>query len=121
MTQPLSLYLDLVRTMAAFIVVLSHLGYGHLIGGHLWFFTCFGNEAVMVFFVLSGLVIGYVTDRRELTLSHYATARMARLYSVILPAMVLTLILDGVGYAMNLGGMIIVKQFKLTIILLQAI
>jgi peptidoglycan/LPS O-acetylase OafA/YrhL len=101
MNRQLSAYLDLVRVVCAVVVVLSHLGHGHLVGGYLWPFTFFGNEAVMAFFVLSGFVIAFVTDQREQTLAIYAAARLARLYSVILPAMLLTLVLDSVGQAIN--------------------
>lgn len=101
MNRQLSAYLDLIRVVCAVIVVLSHLGHGHLVGSYLWPFTFFGNEAVMAFFVLSGFVIAFVTDEREQTLAIYATARLARLYSVILPAMTLTLILDAIGQSIN--------------------
>ena len=96
-----SAYLDLMRVICAVLVVLSHLGHGHLVGGVLWPFTYFGNEAVMAFFVLSGFVIAYVTDQREKSLSVYAAARLARLYSVILPAMALTAVLDAIGLSIN--------------------
>lgn len=98
MDRPLSLYLDLIRASAAFVVLLSHLGHGHLIGGHLWVFTFWGEEAVMTFFVLSGLVIAFMADGREHDLASFSAARLARLYSVILPAMLLTIILDAIGY-----------------------
>lgn len=101
MNRQLSAYLDLMRVVCATLVVLSHLGNGHLVGGYLWPFTAFGNEAVMAFFVLSGFVIAFVTDQREQTVAAYAAARLARLYSVILPAMLLTLGLDTIGQAIN--------------------
>lgn len=101
MNRQLSAYLDLIRVVCAVVVVLSHLGHGHLVGGYLWPFTFFGNEAVMAFFVLSGFVIAFVTDQREQTLAIYAAARLARLYSVILPAMALTLVLDAIGQSIN--------------------
>jgi len=101
MNRQLSAYLDLMRVVCATLVVLSHLGHGHLVGGFLWPFTAFGNEAVMAFFVLSGFVIAFVTDQREHTVSAYAAARLARLYSVILPAMLLTLGLDAIGQSIN--------------------
>ena len=39
-----------------------------------------GNDAVMVFFVLSGFVIAYVADKKEKTLRDRALSRLARLY-----------------------------------------
>jgi peptidoglycan/LPS O-acetylase OafA/YrhL len=97
MRRDFSLYLDLVRIVSCAVVVLSHLGHGHLIGGILWPFTFMGNEAVMVFFVMSGFVIAHVSAQVETKLEQYVAARLARLYSVILPAMLLTLVLDGLG------------------------
>lgn len=101
MNPQLSAYLDLMRIVCATAVVLSHLGNGHLVGGYLWPFTAVGNEAVMAFFVLSGFVIAFVTDQREHSVLTYAAARLARLYSVILPAMLLTLGLDAIGQTIN--------------------
>ncbi len=101
MPKSLSLYLDLIRGLAALVVLLSHLGHGHLIGGQLWIFTYLGNEAVMAFFVLSGLVIAFMADGREHDLARFSAARLARLYSVILPAMLLTLVLDLIGWLVN--------------------
>lgn len=104
MTQSFSRYLDLFRVLACLVVVLSHLGHGHMVGGFLWPFTYLGNEAVMAFFVLSGFVIAYVSDQRERALGDYAAARLARLYSVVIPAMLLTLLLDTVGQFINAGA-----------------
>lgn len=97
MNKTFSLYLDVLRVAAALVVFLSHVGHGHLVGGVLWRFTFWGHEAVMLFFVLSGYVIAYVADTREGTLKDYAVARLARLYSVIVPTMVLTLLFDAAG------------------------
>jgi peptidoglycan/LPS O-acetylase OafA/YrhL len=55
-----------------------------------------GAEAVDVFFVLSGFVIGYATDSRERTPLTYAINRLARIYSVAIPALAATFILDGI-------------------------
>jgi peptidoglycan/LPS O-acetylase OafA/YrhL len=51
----------------------------------------------MVFFVLSGFVIAYCVDTKEKTLQNYLLNRFARLYSVVLPALCLTVILDLIG------------------------
>ncbi|APW45090.1 acyltransferase family protein [Rhodoferax antarcticus] len=101
LNRQLSTYLDLIRVVCALLVVLSHLGHGHLVGGYLWAFTAVGNEAVMAFFVLSGFVIAFVTDQRERSMVSFAAARLGRLYSVILPAMLLTLGLDAIGQTIN--------------------
>src|SRR3974377_2602308 len=88
MTNALSLYLDALRFGAAFVVFLSH--YRKFTGGMLWQMQPYGRTAVMVFFVLSGFVIAWVTETRERTLQEYALSRVARLYSVIIPAFILT-------------------------------
>jgi len=93
----LSLYLDAVRVLAACVVVLCHFGSRRVSGGVLWQAAPYGAEAVDVFFVLSGFVIAYAASARETTAAQFAWARAARLYSVALPALVLTLVLDGLG------------------------
>jgi peptidoglycan/LPS O-acetylase OafA/YrhL/protein-tyrosine-phosphatase len=60
-----------------------------------------GHEAVIIFFVLSGYVIAYARDIKERTLTHYTVARAARIYSVVLPALFLTGVLDYIGYAIH--------------------
>lgn len=66
-----------------------------LVHGAVWFP---GHAAVIVFFVLSGYVIAFVTQRNEgKTLRAYALARLSRLYSVVLPALGLTALTVVVG------------------------
>jgi len=91
-----SIYLDAARFTAAFSVLLAHLdeGWAH---GLFPFFTHLGLEAVGVFFVLSGFVIAYVTDGRENNAQVYAISRVSRLYSVVIPCLGLTILLDVVG------------------------
>jgi peptidoglycan/LPS O-acetylase OafA/YrhL len=80
----LSLYLDLARFSAALVVVLSH-AWMILFPGHPLHWP--GPPAVIVFFVLSGFVIAYVTDGRDRTLADYTLNRLSRLWSVALPAL----------------------------------
>jgi len=101
MTSALSLYLDALRFAAAIAVFLSHYGAGRISGGLFWRFTDYGHTAVLVFFVLSGFVIASVTATRERSLEDYALSRLARLYSVLLPAFILTALLDYLGNAIN--------------------
>ena len=54
-----SVYLDLIRFIAALLVVLSHAAYPRLDGVNFAMFGGFGRDAVMIFFVLSGYVIAY--------------------------------------------------------------
>ncbi|WP_374568055.1 acyltransferase family protein [Ideonella sp.] len=99
MHRNLSIYLDLVRFMAAMLVFVVHANYQRLTGGVpvFWRFSHLGNDAVMVFFVLSGFVIAHVAATKERTLQEYAASRFARLYSVVVPALILTIVLDAAG------------------------
>jgi peptidoglycan/LPS O-acetylase OafA/YrhL len=99
LNRELSLYLDVVRFMAAITVFVSHLCVEHMTGGLFWQVMPFGSEAVTVFFVLSGFVIAYVTHERESSGQSYVVARAARIYSVALPALLVTLILDAIGHS----------------------
>ncbi len=97
MRPEVSLYLDLVRFTAALVVFGAHFALQRLGGGFLWQLNDYGHEAVTVFFVLSGYVIAYASDTRETTVREYAISRLARLYSVALPAVLLTVLLDRLG------------------------
>jgi peptidoglycan/LPS O-acetylase OafA/YrhL len=104
MSKALSIYLDAIRFTAAVLVVLTHLRHEKFTGGPLKeFIGNSGNEAVMIFFVLSGFVIAYTVDTKDRNLRDYMLSRMARLYSVALPALVLTVILDQTGRLIDYG------------------
>lgn len=60
--------------------------------------------AVGVFFVLSGFVIGLTVDQKEKSARDYFVSRAARIYSVVVPALILTLMLDVLGEAVRLDG-----------------
>jgi peptidoglycan/LPS O-acetylase OafA/YrhL len=94
MTNALSLYLDALRFGAAFTVFLSHFAVGRISGGLFWQVGVFGRSAVLFFFVLSGFVIAWATETKERDLQDYALSRIARLYSVIIPAFIVTGLLD---------------------------
>lgn len=97
MNRTVSTYLDLVRFLAATMVFITHASYDRFTSGWLNGLSGFGNDAVMVFFVLSGYVIAYVTDKKENNYKVYFLARFARLWSVVVPALVLTVTLDYIG------------------------
>ncbi len=89
----LSIYLDLLRLVAAFEVVLGHAR--HFVMPRLpGFISGHTGEAVAVFFVLSGFVIAFVAEEKEHSLRAYATARLSRLYSVCLIALLAGLVCD---------------------------
>ncbi len=101
MNRETSLYLDAVRFLAAVAVFLDHVSVKRLTGGFLWQMVPYGDEAVTVFFVLSGFVIAYAVDTKEGTPSTYAVNRLARIYSVALPALVVTFALDAIGRSLR--------------------
>lgn len=96
MNRPFSVYLDLVRFLAALLVYFYHSNQRFLIESILPA-SNFGHSSVIVFFVLSGFVIAYVTDTKESTLPTYAASRISRVFSVAVPAIILTLVLDSIG------------------------
>jgi peptidoglycan/LPS O-acetylase OafA/YrhL len=97
--QASSLYLDFVRFLSAIIVFFYHLSYGGF-GGNWIPLHHIGGDAVMVFFVLSGLIISYTAEREE-NISVFMTARLARLWSVAIPALALTFVADAIGNLIN--------------------
>lgn len=97
MNRETSLYLDIVRFTASAMVLIGHLSGRRLSGGLLWQLAPLMEEAVTIFFVLSGFVIAFATDTREQSASSYAAARAGRIYSVALPALLVTFALDSLG------------------------
>jgi peptidoglycan/LPS O-acetylase OafA/YrhL len=91
-----SIYLDIIRPVAAFVVLLSHVSYPNLLG-QLNGMSGSGIQAVSVFFVLSGFVIAHVCQGRERDALSYFTSRALRIYSVALPAIVATICFDFIG------------------------
>lgn len=98
MSRAFSLYLDVVRFVAALLVLLYHANWIYRPG---ILATSLGHEAVVIFFVLSGFVIAYVADTREQDFRGFMVARGARILSVAIPAILLTGLLDAAGYHIN--------------------
>ncbi len=101
MNRDVSIFLDLTRVLAAYLVFLSHSAAAVYSGGLLWQISGLGREAVDVFFVLSGFVIAHVTSTGEPHARDYAVNRIARVLSVALPALALTWLLDRIGTTMR--------------------
>ena len=97
----LSIFLDLVRISAALIVMLAHAQVSGLIALNLGLLEM-APVAVIVFFVLSGYIIESTTAKPA-GLGQYVIRRTARVYSVVLPALVLSFGLSG-GYAASQGS-----------------
>lgn len=96
MNRSFSVYLDVVRFTAAFLVYLYHSNQRFLTEALLPA-SHYGHSSVIVFFVLSGFVIAFVTATKESQLPAYAASRISRVFSVTVPAIVLTVILDAIG------------------------
>lgn len=102
-------YLDAVRAVAAIVVLLGHTHnlffVAHpadpsLLSRIFYALSARGHDAVIVFFVLSGLLIATsaMRVRNEANgWANYATARAARLYAVLIPALLLGLFWDSIG------------------------
>jgi peptidoglycan/LPS O-acetylase OafA/YrhL len=101
-SRTLSVYLDLIRFLAALGVLLGH-SKVFIAPALPKVATMFASECVIVFFVLSGLVIRYVTTTREHALADYAFSRAVRIYSVVIIAVIATAIFDHWGFATNAG------------------
>ncbi len=96
MNRPFSVYLDLVRFAAAVLVYMWHSNQRFLTADKLPA-SDYGHSAVIVFFVLSGFVIAFVTDTKENRLAEFAASRISRVYSVAAPTLVITIVLDAIG------------------------
>jgi peptidoglycan/LPS O-acetylase OafA/YrhL len=97
MKKSTSLYLDVIRILAAFLVFGSHAYWvllNHPFGHH---FPIPAHAAVIIFFVLSGYVIAFTSFKHESGLKKFVVARLSRLYSVIIPALILTALLETLG------------------------
>ena len=93
MTPRESIYLNFLRAFSSLAVVIDHAPpLFDMPDAPRW-----GHQAVMVFFVLSGYVISSVAETRETTARAFITARLARLWSVLFPAVLLTIVCDAVG------------------------
>lgn len=111
----LSGFLDLARWLAALLVVLDHFNnrfFLHLrsmapgqrsFPVRVWGFVCgFGHPAVLVFFVLSGFLVGgplvrQINARCRVDYGKYLFDRWVRIYLVLLPALALGAVLDTIG------------------------
>jgi len=105
-----SVSLDLLRAGAAFLVLISHVrsfvlvDYGNvadpsIVDRALYYASGFGHQAVVVFFVLSGFLVGgsVLSARSDTFWPRYALHRITRLWVVLVPALVATLVWNLVG------------------------
>jgi len=107
MNQQFSVYLNLIRFVAAIVVFLSHV---KIFTKGIWQIAGLGHEAVVVFFVLSGFVISFVTFGKKEDGRTYVVNRLSRIYSVAIPAILLTLFLYYLGHWINAEAFIRLDQ-----------
>lgn len=87
----LSAYLDCLRFLAALAVLLGHMQLDGLYMS--WMpLSRFSHEAVVVFFVLSGMIIYTTTAAKNISARDYIVARSSRIYSVALPAIIFSIL-----------------------------
>lgn len=120
MSKGYSCYLDLIRLLASAMVFGHHamVNFGCYEPaeacpvGRAMFPWQAGHDAVVVFFVLSGYVITYVASEREFKLREFAISRIARIYSVAIPAIALTVLVDVSLLAVGKGaGVVPIYQY----------
>lgn len=99
--------LDIARGLAALAVCAGHLraaifvDFGQLESTSLlqkffYAMTSLGHEAVMIFFVLSGYLVGgsVLKQKHKFEWLKYSITRLTRLWVILIPALLLTLIVD---------------------------
>ena len=100
MTREFSIYLNLVRFIAACLVIIYHSNTRNVVSEVLPL-SNYGHAAVIVFFVLSGYVIAFVTYTKENTPREYWASRLSRIYSLAIPSLLLALLLDNIGETLS--------------------
>lgn len=101
------IWLDFIRGFCAITVCAGHLravaiaDYSSLpttslLQKSFYISTGLGHQSVMVFFVLSGFFVGgaALKSRNQFNVFKYATARLTRLWIVLIPALVMTVAID---------------------------
>lgn len=93
----LSIHLDALRVIAAIWVALSHIRSWNLASAEVarWL-PLEGHDAVIIFFVLSGFLISHAAARAG-TIVDFAIDRASRLYSVVVPILFATWMIDTVA------------------------
>ena len=113
-----SVHFDLLRGLAAFFVLFEHwrnlffVDYPQITAYRLPFAIFYalasaGHQSVIVFFVLSGYFIGGTVfrsiERNQWTWSGYLLRRLVRLWTVLVPALLLCLFWDRLGIHLRLA------------------
>jgi peptidoglycan/LPS O-acetylase OafA/YrhL len=119
MNPAVSSFLNASRWIAAILVMAGHIRNLILVEytmveskSHalqlLYFATGFGHEAVIVFFVISGFLVGGLTWQKwrqeGVNMRAFAVARINRVYTVLIPALALGVALDSIGLSVFNGS-----------------
>jgi peptidoglycan/LPS O-acetylase OafA/YrhL len=93
--------LDIWRIICASLVVISH-------AGQLGLFPAIGNSlmpashhAVILFFVISGFSVAFSADKVDRRPGVFIAARLSRIFSVAVPAIIITLLVDVAAKSFN--------------------
>ena len=97
MNPELSTYLNMLRVLAATAVFVGHICIWQVGCGFVDGLPWLGGDGVVIFFVLSGYVVAYTADTKDRTARAFLINRCARIYSVMVPALILTLVLERIG------------------------
>lgn len=112
MNPALSNFLNLSRWVAALLVVIGHVRHLLLVDYKdvvdktilikgFYFITGFGHEAVVMFFIISGYLVGALTfecwKSSGPNMLSFFTARISRIYTVLVPALLIGAALDWIG------------------------
>jgi peptidoglycan/LPS O-acetylase OafA/YrhL len=112
-------HLDCLRGLAALLVVMEHLRAFFFVtfpqlkttgifAKGFYFITGLGHQSVMIFFVLSGYLVGgsviAALEKGKWSWKSYLLRRMSRLWVVLIPALLLTLLWDKIGYSFAPAG-----------------
>lgn len=102
-----SVYLNLVRVAACEVVVVSHFytRYRPMFLDSIFLGGMLGGLGVFTFFVISGFLISYSVYQKmqnpNYRFRHYFVDRFSRIYSGLVPALILSLVVAGGIYATN--------------------
>ncbi len=117
-SQSFSSKMNITRGLAAFAVMFSHLRRQYfvpyadlnitshnIVNYSLFFISQFGHQAVIVFFVLSGYLVGGAVIKDLISGNSewlkYFVNRITRMWTVLIPALLLGVILDYITFAIN--------------------
>lgn len=106
-------FINMARWFAAIMVMLGHvrhlvlfdyyeLSSTNILDKLFYFVTGFGHESVIVFFVLSGILVGGISyekwsKKNSISITDYFISRFTRIYIVLIPALIFGYFIDNIG------------------------